>query len=496
LRRFIVSVMLFFLIMQIPGVTKGAEAPFPVHIEGYDTIIVGYFDCWLHADGVTWQDTDHDGVPDVPGDGKTKEVDMVVVIPEGLEAQFDDITYKLVPFASNLADERMKAMFARGGGYFSGVIKPGEPPEVCQDFDAFFRKILRYRPDDYRLKAGTVNRVSLVFPMDDDEHTLKIKQPWQGELVQGRRKLLPALVEFYGVPKAAPAGTGGKNRGDGPLDLSVDIVRATEYAAAGNPVSVRAEIRHNRPGQYVNTRVVWRLNGEIIKDMPDFGLIGTHGDAVTFTMPEGDVDIEVEVNPGRDRPQDEPEWVNNKDGRRIGAVINGVREQQDSLVKVRIVAPSVVESDLKTERGKFSYTVIVESTSSYYLVCETESWTDPETGEEYSSSYCYPVYNVSETQVKSWTRGGLLVTRYNPFDRSDRTDVAREMDNPIQKYSVQGPDWTTRSFKYDHLQVGTLQDHYVTIYAEATVEGQTARATKKVLIKARPETTYGIQLTR
>lgn len=193
-------VILAILSILIPYTTLGAEAPSSVHIEGRETIIVGYFDCWLHADGGTWQDTDHDGVRDVPGDGKTKETDLVVSVPEDLKTQYENVTYKVIPFDSSLTPGQMSAMFTQGGGYFSGVVKPNEPPAECINFDIFFMKILKYRPENYQLKVGTTNRVNLVFPYDKD-NTLDIKRTDQAQLVQGRRKLLPALVQFYGIPK-------------------------------------------------------------------------------------------------------------------------------------------------------------------------------------------------------------------------------------------------------------------------------------------------------
>ncbi|WP_031518171.1 hypothetical protein [Desulfofalx alkaliphila] len=41
----------------------------------------GYFDIWLHSDGVTWQDTNNDGVPDVKGQ-KGKKHTQVYTLPD------------------------------------------------------------------------------------------------------------------------------------------------------------------------------------------------------------------------------------------------------------------------------------------------------------------------------------------------------------------------------------------------------------------------------
>lgn len=269
----------------------------------------------------------------------------------------------------------------------------------------------------------------------------------------------------------------------GSLDLSAHITSAPQYAAAGNPVSLKAEIKHNKPGTHVNTRVLWKMNGEIIKDTQSFGLLGTYEDTVSFNMPPRAANISLTVNPDHDRPPDEVNWSNNTDSKTI-SLAGMMPETQDALVQVRIEAPDVVGSIKETDRGMFTYAVVVESTSSIdHWESSEDIWTD-EDGEEHNSTTWWPVYKVSETVVTSETKGGLLTTKYSPFDTGDRTDIKIEMNNPMQYFTVQGPSWTTKRYEYNHRQVGIVdKDHYVTIIAEATVENQTARATKRIRIK-------------
>lgn len=111
MRKIAYIVLLALLIALIPGsllvFASENNSSKPIHFADRDVIVVGSFDCWLHADGKTWQDTDHDGIRDVPGDGKVKECRIVVSIPEDLKAQYDNVTYKIIPFHSEMSDSEM-----------------------------------------------------------------------------------------------------------------------------------------------------------------------------------------------------------------------------------------------------------------------------------------------------------------------------------------------------------------------------------------------------
>ena len=197
-------ILLFTLLVSfLPGSLTAADGPAaPVHISGRDTLIVGFFECWLHADGTTWQDTDHDGDRDEPGDGQQQKGELVVNIPGDLKGLYDEITYKVIPFDVDLTDGQMKVFFERGGGNYSGQVDPNKPADDCDTFDKFNDLVLYYRPDDYRLQDGT-NTTTFYIPKDKGR-SIDVKKQWQSALVQGRRVLLPALVEFYGQPKQTP----------------------------------------------------------------------------------------------------------------------------------------------------------------------------------------------------------------------------------------------------------------------------------------------------
>ena len=203
MRRITYVVLLAFLIALIPGsiLVSASETkpPIPVHIADRDFISAGSFDCWLHADGKTWQDTDFDGEREVPGDGKTQYCIFTFSIPEDLKAQYDNVTYKIIPFHSEMSDSEMQTLFDRAGG-FAGSTHPDYTLPACSTYDKFEKEILEYRPDNYKIKDGTTDTTEFLFP-EDPERALNVKKDWQLPLVQGRRALMPALVEFWGTPK-------------------------------------------------------------------------------------------------------------------------------------------------------------------------------------------------------------------------------------------------------------------------------------------------------
>ena len=193
---------LFFILiiaLLIPLNLYAAETPAALHITTHDTLIVGAFDCWLHSDGATWQNTDgKPPVADKPGDGIKRKAELIASIPSDLKEQYENITYKIKPFASDLSEATMQGYFAQTKGY-SGQLVPDRDIDVCKSYIDFALKVLKYRPDQYQLISGT-NSTTFYYPNDKDK-TLDIKRMWQNQLVQGKRKLLPALVEFYGTPK-------------------------------------------------------------------------------------------------------------------------------------------------------------------------------------------------------------------------------------------------------------------------------------------------------
>ena len=196
---FILALMVTLIPVSLSAVDETAATPL-VHIEGRDGLAVGFFDIWLHSDGVTWQDTDGKPGRDEPGQDKTAE--LIISVPDDLKAAYSDVIYKVIPFTSDMSPAEMQRLFERGGGHYAGQVDPNKPAVECNDIDKFNIEVLKWRPENYR-NNGLTNGVVFTFP-ENAAAAIDVKKQWQSTLVQGRRVLLPALVEFYGQPKQTP----------------------------------------------------------------------------------------------------------------------------------------------------------------------------------------------------------------------------------------------------------------------------------------------------
>lgn len=486
-----IAALLLILGLLFSVVVTAEEIPQEIHIEGYDTVIVGLFEIWKHSDG-TWQDTDYDGICDKPYvlDKRTISAQLQAPIPEAITNQYDNISYEIIPMTWEMdINGENEALFKLDLDGYSAVIKEDMGLEVNADtYSRFYLQVLNMRPKNYRAADEKAKDGKVDFILQSDP-TRELKRNWQGKQVEGYGFYLPAIVKYYGTQKKNTSKDSISN-----IDLSAQIMSCSDYAIEGNPVTVKAEIKHNTPGKNIITRVLWKLNGEVIKDTANFGFLGSYEDAVSFIMPAESAKISVIVNPNQDCPASELDWNNNSNSRIIN--LKDVKTgNNNGLVCIIIDAPDVVGSVKDVERGIFSYSVIIEATSSIdHWEYSTDCWTDDK-GNEYCSTSSWPMYKISQAEVKIWTRGGMITTKYNPYNPTDRTDTPVEMNNPAQYFYVQGPSWVTKTYKYTHQQVGVVEaDHYVNIVAEVELEEVIYRAIKKVIIKGYPAKDVGIEL--
>lgn len=209
--------ILMILMLLIPGYLSAEVTSREVHIAGYDRIIIGYWEEWRHSDGITWQDTDHDGdFPHHPP--QEEEAELKADIPAEIQEKYDKVRVVYIPFQpvldrngipikdSNIYNYN-KALFERA--YFSYEGKDGKLYKYAgdlaeneyiecggNDYFTFYRKVISYIPPEYSLISG--NKVKLI----SDGNKYKVKKEWQNKEVRGWRFMLPALVEYYGTPKA------------------------------------------------------------------------------------------------------------------------------------------------------------------------------------------------------------------------------------------------------------------------------------------------------
>lgn len=486
-----IAALLLILGLLFSVVVTAEDIPQEIHIEGYDTVIVGLFEIWKHSDG-TWQDTDYDGICDKPYmlDKRKISAQLQAPITEAITKQYDNIRYEIIPMTWEMdINGENEALFKLDLDGYSALIKEDMGLEVNADtYSRFHLQVLNMRPKNYTATDEKAKDGEVDFTLQSDP-TRELKRNWQGKQVEGYGFYLPALVKYYGTPKNISSKDNTSN-----IDLSAQITSWPQCAVARNPVTVKAEINHNAPGKHIITRVLWKLNDDVLKDTASFGLLGSYEDAVSFIMPAKAAKISVTVNPDHNYPEKELDWSNNSDNKIIDLTAVSLNDY-NGLVRISIETPDAVGSIKDAERGNFSYSVIVEATSSIdHWEYSNDCWTD-EKSNEHCSTRSWPIYKLSQAEVKSWTKGGLITTKYNPYNLADRTDRIIEMDNPAQFFSVQGPSWVTKTYKYTHHQVGVVEtDHYVTIIAEVTMEGQTYRTIKKVRINGFPARDVNIEL--
>ncbi|BAF58351.1 hypothetical membrane protein [Pelotomaculum thermopropionicum SI] len=251
-------------------------------------------------------------------------------------------------------------------------------------------------------------------------------------------------------------------------DLSVQILEYAKEAYAGNPVTVKAKVI-NSTGRMVVTKLVWKVNGSVVKEVPNFDIISEYDDAVTFDMPGAAAEVTVEVNPDRNAPPNEASWDNNADSCSV-KLLREKLPDEDSRLKVSIDAPSFVNY-----KENFTFRVTV---SAYVPPPPPLSDFEP------------PTVSVTTT-----TSGGKLTWLYNYVDGSMENYSFEEQFN--DSFTAYGGRWTTETYTYTQRGCGIKgQEHDIIIEATAKMEGRTARDVKKVRVAAMPILPVGQQLTQ
>ncbi|ACV63301.1 hypothetical protein Dtox_2495 [Desulfofarcimen acetoxidans DSM 771] len=127
-------------------------------------------------------------------------------------------------------------------------------------------------------------------------------------------------------------------------NLWVEILEYPTSVQTSTNTTVKARI-HNDRGELLTTRLVWKVNGNIIKDIQNYDVIGTLDAGVSFTMPSNGASVTVEVNPDRDRPSTETSFIDNKASCYINAVaVPTTPSDGSSALSIDISAPAAVEA--------------------------------------------------------------------------------------------------------------------------------------------------------
>ncbi|MCL6559195.1 MAG: hypothetical protein K6U74_10440 [Firmicutes bacterium] len=250
-------------------------------------------------------------------------------------------------------------------------------------------------------------------------------------------------------------------------DLSVQILEYPEEVHAGNPVTVKAKV-FNSTGRMTVTKLVWKVNGKVVKEVPNFDIISEYETAVTFDMPGSTAEVTVEVNPDHNAPPNEASWDNNIDNCSVNVIKEKLEREDDRLI-VDIEAPASVDY-----WKNFTFKVTV-------------------------SAYVPPPpplsdYNPPGVGVTTNTSGGKLTWLYDYVDGSMQNHSFEE--HYSDGFTARFGGWTTKTYTYTQRGCGIKgQEHDIIIEATAKMEGRTARDVKKVRVAAMPIKPVTTQLT-
>ncbi|AEG61975.1 Athe_2463 domain-containing protein [Desulforamulus ruminis] len=260
-------------------------------------------------------------------------------------------------------------------------------------------------------------------------------------------------------------------------NLWVEIIDYTKEAQIGGTASVKARI-HNDTGELLTTRLVWKVNGVIMKDISNYDLIGSLDDTLTFTMPGDAAIVTVEINPDRDRPSDERSYDDNRDSCTVNPLAVVIPpDKESSSLKISISAPSKVDAF-----KQWSYTITV--TTDY------PPPPPPADGEKDPPPPPTITMNMSASGQTADTSVGYQYWNngYQKIDPVKKTD---------QKVFSAGWGKNPHTFKYTYPATGLWgKPVTVTIKADATSsKGQSARDSATVTINPWPIPNQELQLT-
>ncbi|MFZ5595563.1 MAG: CARDB domain-containing protein [Bacillota bacterium] len=130
-------------------------------------------------------------------------------------------------------------------------------------------------------------------------------------------------------------------------NLRVGITNYPEKVTEGDEATVAARV-FNWAGEMITTKVVWKVNGKVVREIPAFNLISRADSAVVFKMPSTEARVTVEVNPDRNAPPDETTYKDNTDS----CVIKPEPRIKQANAKLEIIAPKSVPGKEFNKPGK------------------------------------------------------------------------------------------------------------------------------------------------
>lgn len=260
-------------------------------------------------------------------------------------------------------------------------------------------------------------------------------------------------------------------------NLWVEILDYTKEAQVGGTASVRARI-HNERGELLTSRLVWKVNGVIMKDIPNYDIIGTLENSLTFTMPKDAAVVTVEINPDRNKPADETSYEDNKATCTVKPIAVVIPPDNESnRLKIKISAPSRVKAFYE----KWKYTVTV--TTNYPPPPPSPGGPNPKPPTITMNVSATGQTADMEVGYQIWNNGYQKII---PVKKTDK------------KVFSAGWGYREHKFIYEYPNTGLWgKPVTVTIKADAvSSEGQSARDTAIVTINPHPIPQAETQLIR
>ncbi|TYO94523.1 hypothetical protein [Desulfallas thermosapovorans] len=232
----------------------------------------------------------------------------------------------------------------------------------------------------------------------------------------------------------------------------------------GNSVNVTARI-HNDSGSMIVTRVIWTLDGKVIKDIKDFDVISQGDSSITVTPGVGEHNLTVEVNPDRNKPVNEATFADNK----TTYTINVAPQREEASGNIQIIGPDVW--DCYKEQKLYSFTVKISGYLPY------ERYRDRDGNVRYRSK----TYNMT---VKT-SGEGVETYQWTPNNQFGNPQLTRPVVKSWSEgYSASSGSFT-KSFHYVFPYVGMRGFSDSTLVIEAT-DSRFGTARKVVTIKPTP----------
>ncbi len=543
-------------------------------------VIVGYFDAWK---GSNWLDTNNDGTPDVPGQTNkgTKPFDY------SAEDKLSEWQITRVEVTYPFEEEE----YTSAGGRQYGP--DGKPAQM--NWEAFNRNYLKYLPKNLTAQIATslnlnTGTASVQWGLDlielNQGGTLDLKDPENrkyigyepadiGNMVEGWRWYLPAIITWYGVPKQViqppdfsvtldryefqkmnpgdkitltatyklnanhpqperaklgalhvvgasypvvlePLNPGNALDNEGviefnpgeskqykiavtvqnrnsvvqakvwPADTSIDADWSNNRAEAqirlnqnlwtepisntelgtteGNSINATARI-HNDSGSMIVTRVVWTLDGKIIKDIKDYDVISQEDTSITVTPGVGEHNLTVEVNPDKNKPVDEATFTDNK----TTYTINVTPQREELSGDIQIIGPDIW--DCYKEQKTYSFTVKISGYLPY---------------ERYRNSNGHIRYRSKTYNMTVKTHGeGVETYKWTPTNQFGNPQLTRPVVKSWSESYSESSGSFTKSFNYRFPSVGMRGFSDSTLVIEAT-DSRFGTARKVVTIKPYP----------